>query len=41
MTNIPMQAQRLAALELLAHLSSAHGRSLGSSSLESMGLAAK
>lgn len=36
-----MQAQRLASMELLAHLSAAHGHCLGSSSLESIGLASK
>jgi hypothetical protein len=35
------QAQRLANLELLTQLSAAHGRCLGSASLESIGIATK
>jgi hypothetical protein len=35
------QAQRLAAMELLTLLSAAHGRCLGSSSVESMSIAAR
>jgi hypothetical protein len=35
------QIQRLANMELLTHLSTAHGRCLGSSSLETIGIASK